>query len=574
MAPTGSVSSFLPGYRREGGVGRMGSNRITMQSLKGSILRFCGTGQSADSLRWILFVIFYAVLVNIPYWVGSHELGFLHNGWFCIDYAAVGLIALFVPRNLSAALLLAVIAADLVAGVCQSYYLPVAECFTNMGVFHSLSGSRRHAVIAVVLLTLLVTSIAALLPAARVRDRHCRSAAACFIACVAILTMGDCFTCMRSTGHMPYSVSFGQTTRTVDGTGLRRFSDVRLVRIPLIRLIRMEREDATVRMWTRVSEASAPAAVPSATAQAMESTGLTTGKDLHELPNLVLVLVESWGLATDSSLNGALVKPYSQPELRDRYEVLQGTVPFNGPTVAGEARELCGSSFDFHLLNAASTELQGCLPARLAKLGYHDIAVHGMSGHMFSRSAWYGTIGFQEQWFNDRLKQQGLPDCLGAFIGTCDAAIAGWIGTRLDKEDTAPYFIHWMTLNSHLPVPVPAQLPTGAPCSRDLMLSPETPLCSWYQLVVNVHQSESQLAMGRLARPTVFVIVGDHAPPFADPALRDQFSSAVVPYVVLMPRAKYHPPGRMTAQSSLTPDRVVAKSSRPTPSTVRVRGGS
>jgi phosphoglycerol transferase MdoB-like AlkP superfamily enzyme len=326
----------------------------------------------------------------------------------------------------------------------------------------------------------------------------------------------------------------------------------------------MAREDATIRTRMRASGASA-LAVPSATAQALESTGLTTGRDLHELPNLVLVVVESWGLAADPSLNGALVEPYFQPELLDQYDVLQGTVPFKGATVAGEARELCGSSFGYHLLNAASTELQGCLPARLAKLGYHDIAVHGLSGYMFSRSAWYGTIGFQEQWFNDRLKQQGLPDCLGAFIGTCDAAITGWIGTRLEKEDAAPYFIHWMTLNSHLPVPVPAQLPTGAPCSRDLLLSPETPLCSWYQLVANVHQSVSQLAMGRLARPTVFVIVGDHAPPFANPALRNRFSGAVVPYVVLMPRAMYHAPGRMTAQNSLSPDRDVAKSSRQTP---------
>jgi hypothetical protein len=47
--------------------------------------------------------------------------------------------------------------------------------------------------------------------------------------------------------------------------------------------------------------------------------------------------------------------------------------------------------------------------------------------------------------------RQGLPDCFGAFFGTCDAAIADWIGRRLGKHDD-PYFVHWVTLNSHLPV--------------------------------------------------------------------------------------------------------------------------
>jgi phosphoglycerol transferase MdoB-like AlkP superfamily enzyme len=41
--------------------------------------------------------------------------------------------------------------------------------------------------------------------------------------------------------------------------------------------------------------------------------------------------------------------------------------------------------------------------------------------------------------------------------------------------------------------------------------------------------------MSRLTRPTVFVIVGDHAPPFGD-QLRSQFLKSEVPYVLLLPR--------------------------------------
>jgi phosphoglycerol transferase MdoB-like AlkP superfamily enzyme len=176
-----------------------------------------------------------------------------------------------------------------------------------------------------------------------------------------------------------------------------------------------------------------------------------------------------------------------------------------------------------------------------------------MGGSMFSRSTWYRTIGFQEIWFNDRFRQQGLPDCMDAFVGTCDAAIADWIKRRLEVQSADPYFVHWMTLNSHLPLLVPSILPDGAPCLPALSLAPRTPLCSWYQLVANVHQSVSQLAMGALARPTIFVIVGDHAPPFVDTALRNRFSQTVVPYVLLLPRQENNSSSRILAHNTILP---------------------
>lgn len=155
---------------------------------------------------------------------------------------------------------------------------------------------------------------------------------------------------------------------------------------------------------------------------------------------------------------------------------------------------------------------------------------------MFNRSVWYQTIGFQESWFHSQLKRQRLRDCPGAFVGTCDADIAAWIGQRLGAQSSQSQFIHWMTLNSHLPVNVPTNLPGGALCSASLALHADTVLCSWYQLIVNVQRSVAEIALKPSGRPTVFVIVGDHAAPFADPALQQRFRPAEVPYVVLLPR--------------------------------------
>jgi uncharacterized membrane protein len=52
-----------------------------------------------------LFVFFYAIFANVPFWTASPWLGLLRNGLFCLEYAAVGLLALFVPRIVAAGLL-------------------------------------------------------------------------------------------------------------------------------------------------------------------------------------------------------------------------------------------------------------------------------------------------------------------------------------------------------------------------------------------------------------------------------------------------------------------------------------
>ena len=67
------------------------------------------------------------------------------------------------------------------------------------------------------------------------------------------------------------------------------------------------------------------------------------------LPNLVLILVESWGKTRLAELEQSLLRPYHDRNLSERYTLDQGTVPFSGSTVAGEARELCRSSMGLGL---------------------------------------------------------------------------------------------------------------------------------------------------------------------------------------------------------------------------------
>ena len=481
--------------------------------------------------------LFYTTLANIPFWVVSRCLGLLPIGWVCVEYALVGLLAIFFPRILVALILFVAIAADLTSAVSKTYYLAPSDCLAYIYLLHELPGRRLLALAGMSLLTLLVVAVSTWLPTAEIRGK-CRYLTALALSGFAVLALaGDYLSVAREEGAMAnpfHSFRPGDTNR------FSNFSNLWIGRYPVIRLWR-EGILFGVNEGTNSASLNNTLPIPSATSLALVSAGVHSGRPQVELPDLVIVLVESWGFNSNPAVRDSLVHPYKTPDLMAKYEVSQGEVSFYGSTVGGESRELCNSRIGPQIANISMKGLQRCLPDWLATLGYHSIALHGMSGSMFSRRSWYKTIGFQEEWFRDRFRAEGLPDCGGAFVGTCDAALAKWIGQRLQKREANPDFTYWVTLNSHLPLPVPSGLPLGAPCSLTPLLLSQPPFCSWYQLVSNVHESVSQLANGKLGRPTVFVIVGDHAPPFANYELRSQFSSTEVPYILLVPRRDRSP---------------------------------
>lgn len=491
-----------------------------------------GDARGREHVRWLIFALFYAVAANVPFWIASRWFGLLPLGWFCLEYAGIGILALFVPPVLAAVLLVVAILGDLLSAVCKTYYLAPTECVVNLGALLELSGFRLGAVAALIAIILLIAAIALTFPVKEIRGTHRSYAVIGLIAfCVFSVSM-DCGAVFRETGLVP------NPFRGMRPGDSNKYSDYRNLwagRYPSLRLVRDEELFGGDRSGVNASLGdSSP--IDSASAVALHASGIDNGGASQQRPNVVLVLVESWGLDSDSAVRDALLQPYTRPELGAQYQVLQGTVPFHGSTVGGESRELCGSEIGFEIKDVPAQGLARCLPDRLASLGYRTIALHGMSGHMFSRQSWYRSIGFEEQWFGDSFRQRGLPDCVGAFVGTCDSAVADWLGRRLQTREAWPDFAYWVTLNSHLPLPVPSGLAQAASCTDAPLLSAQPAYCSWYQLVANVHDSVARLAASKLGRPTVFVIVGDHAPPFANPVLRAQFSGAEVPYVLLVPR--------------------------------------
>jgi len=484
-----------------------------------------------EEWRWVLYVLFYVLATNVPYWAASRWLGLLPLGWFCLEYAAVGLVGLFVPRAIVPCLLLLVVLADILNGVSKTYYLTPSECISNVAFARELSTTTLLGIAALLAVVILILAVAALFPVKLIRGVHRTLAVVCLAAFIVLAGSIDCLSVIRETGRVPNPF---RLETPVDANKFNNYKNLWVSRYPLIRL---EHDEVLFGGKRNASDAFQDDHSPalSATEQAIRNTRVTENLEISTKPNLVVIVLESWGLDANPSIRNALVLPYFHADLLAHYDVIQGTVPFNGSTVAAEARELCGNKLGFHIMNISTSESQGCLPDRLASLGYQTMALHGMDGSMFSRSTWYEVLGFQDQWFRKQFRKEGLQDCTGAFVGTCDTSIAQWISQHLEEKSPKPTFVYWVTLNSHLPVPVPPPPSVLTSCSIVPIPSTQAALCSWYYLVSNVHESVSKLAMANLSRPTVFVIVGDHAPPFANPILRSEFSAGDVPYIILKP---------------------------------------
>lgn len=424
------------------------------------------------------------------------------------------------------------------SAVCETYYIAPAEVLKNILTFQNFSLARIILIAVSALLSIAVVVLAGFISISSVRARDRAKAAACLVLFSAIRISVEFAQAMAGTGQVP---NLARGFSAVDTVNADHFRDVRLARLPLRWLLIHELFDEQVRNG-RDRPYSTIVKVPSASAVGMSSAGIVPGYK-GQMPDLVLIVVESWGLSKESSIGDSIMAPYAHADLLSKYTVLKGTVPFFGATVVGEARELCGTTLGLHILGASKSELKECLPDRLTEMGYRSAALHGMDGHLFDRRTWYSTIGFGEEWFRNQFREKNLPNCAGAMLGTCDAAIANWIGNRLNVLEDHPRFIYWMTLNSHLPVLTPPSLQSPASCSISSSLAQHPALCSWFQLEVNVHDAIYKLAASPHARPTVFVVVGDHAPPYSDLELRNDFSSTVVPYVVLVPNNIAKPRG-------------------------------
>lgn len=483
-------------------------------------------------LRLVAYVVLYTLVVNVPFWIACRGLGLLPIGWFSPEMLFVGMLALFLPRWLRLLLLIAAFAEDILCAVSKTYYLTPVDCLLHAQSLTLFPTRRIFQMVVGTLIAIIFFAGVASFPSSRFRGFKYRTAAIfCLILFLALGVFSDISSIQRSAGRLinPFSSPIAG-----DENRFAHYRSLWFFRYATLRINTTRKYFATVSTSTHPDLLRYPKAT-SATSIGLGMLDLSH-KTEEQRPNIVLIVAESWGFATDPSLREIIAHAYSQPDLASKYDIQQGLIPFSGSTVNGEVRELCDSTFGFAVERASVAQLHVCLPATLAALGYTTVAAHGMDGHLFLRSDWYRNMGFEDVWFRHRFSLIGLPQCSGAFEGICDYAVAAWMTEHLRQPEAHPGFLYWMTLNAHHPLPIPSGLRDPAACSVHPLIAGLPAFCSWYQFQTSVHQSVAKMALSTLNRPTAFVVVGDHAPPFANETIRSQFSQTTVPYVLLLPR--------------------------------------
>ena len=494
---------------------------------------------------FVVFAFFvYVVAVNIPFWIAGRSMGLLVTGVFNFELTVLGILSVFLRRSLTIVLLAIALVLDVLWGISSTYLLSPLEMIRSARYLFEYAPSHLWDVVAVTICIGVICFLAGVVKDNLVTEQERIYFVAALAVFVVVVGSVDVHEKRTSTFHGDYERS-----------------SLRLTRLPGHSLVMSE---VMFQHLNHLRSTGGTASVPAASKAMVRFEDASVASHGRAMaPNVVLILVESWGKSLDAGLERSLVQPYLGGNLLERYTLSEGTVPFYGPTVAGEARELCGSAMGFGLLRASAAELKGCLPSSMHKQGYHSIAVHGYSARMFERGEWYRRIGFDESWFRNRLQQQGLPVCPGPFPGICDAAASVWIGDQLQRDTDSPQFIYWVTLNSHLPVPIPNKVQDPPACSDNAITAGSAALCSWYQLEFNVHRSVAELALRPTKRPTIFLIVGDHTPPFASVRLKSHFSDRVVPYVLLVPKREGTVDGVETTRSVALATRPPVKSQTP-----------
>ena len=264
--------------------------------------------------------------------------------------------------------------------------------------------------------------------------------------------------------------------------------------------------------------------------------------------NLVLVLVESMGRFKERQARRLLRHALLTPEVLKKYDLDErGPVPFEGNTIHGEFRELCQAA----LVSYGAKNLPKCLPSEFKEAGFETLSLHGFTSQFYDRSHWYPIIGFDRSIFAEDMRGQGvLPRCGGAFPGVCDSDMASVLHQELLKNDGKKKFIYWMTLTSHLPVDSAQAQKASIDCSKSEATAAHPEICDHTRILSNTLSMLSKIATDPAIPPTTFVVVGDHAPPFANPELRELYAPDRVSHFVLKPKAR----GELKKAASAAPN--------------------
>ena len=439
------------------------------------------------------------VLANAPFWLLGRFV-FLQRAPISADLVlAIAVLAVSARAGLAALLLAWAI--DLVVGQSLTYHFGTPWDFVLSARYgaaidwRAIVGAQQLA-FALPFVLLFALALIALRFIAAGRASLCVPAVAvAAVLVVADAANGSSVLSRHSSWRLPVNIA-GSPTANLIGMQLRGRTLAPLVALP-----------------------------PDATAQGL--IDIPTWAAAHPGRGILFVVVESLGAPTDPALRAWLDQQIVGALDPSRYRFATVDLPFRGPTTAGELRALCRLGGSFRSLDAAHGAT--CLPARLRRLGWQTIGMHGFSRRMFDRETWWPLTGLDEVHFIDSpLLEQG-PRCGAAFSGLCDTALID-AGDRALRAGNR--FVYLLTLNTHLPLaPAPLSGSLAARCSTN---GQDREACQLLAALGEVLRRVAAVARESQVQPLI-IIVGDHAPPFNSLSSRRAFRSKEVPTYILQP---------------------------------------
>jgi hypothetical protein len=248
-----------------------------------------------------------------------------------------------------------------------------------------------------------------------------------------------------------------------------------------------------------------------------------------------LILVESWGLLNNKDLQREVELPLYELARENQYTVKAGTNQYKYLTQAGEFRELTGYVFHYYQVKDSWVR-ENSLLIKKQQQGYHVVGVHGNTGRFYRRQMLWPVLGVQEMYFSEDFARLKMPLCgSDIFRGVCDTAINTWLLNTMNRQPEKKEFYYWVTLNTHLPL---VEIHDEGYRKFTEKWKPQGLTENILQLAYQQQLFFKDLA-GKLSQPGMpkahILLVGDHAPPFIDPADRALLHPQLVPYIELLP---------------------------------------
>ena len=478
----------------------------------------------------IRYGLLFALLPNLPFWLIAPRMGIVTPGLFNLDVLLLGILSLVIAP----AWLIGLYAADFLLGVVYgiraTYGVSYVEIFYSLTYgFAVLSARECLTAAAAAVLIIAIVALAWLYGRPRLKGRDRVRFAAIILGVIIPVAAFASVQRARATARQ-YALYHSGTI--ILGGMAPRFTNIAssVLRSPALSLYHAWSRE---HIWGWLhGEYSQTVFAPSA---ASHATAWLGGKKTH--PNLVVVLTESWGLANDPALRGSLVAPFQSRALRQRYHLQQGTVGFSGHTAEGELREICNYRLAVAAapLSISHQALAGCLPWTMQRAGYDTLALDSAMRYWPGGASWYRLMGFQHTMnFDDFHRLNMATFAYSPFRSIRDPDVAAWIAGELSRPQPRPQMIFWLTVSAHLPLRQPLPAEYSSNCSIAPVTQTYPQACAWYKVEHLTLQSIAAMASAPRLAPTVFLVVGDHAPPFVSGA-RQGFSPTAVPYLLLTP---------------------------------------